>query len=97
MPATSQRDEFWMTENYLRTLKRVGSQASCHQRIALTCDDAQAETTLILSFVSLSYRLLAVDEDDLTPPSEYGDQTLWTNQVLVSANPALVRVRKVAP
>lgn len=50
-----------------RTYKNVGSQASCHQRIALICDDVQAKITQIFSFVSLSYRLLAVDEDDGTP------------------------------
>lgn len=44
-----------------------GSQAPGHQRIALASDDVQARTTQILSFVSLSYGLFAVDEDDGPP------------------------------
>lgn len=56
-----------LSETLRLSFSTVGSQASCHQRIALICDDVQAKITQIFSFVSLSYRLLAVDEDDGTP------------------------------
>ena len=45
----------------------VGSRAGCHQRNALTSDDVRPSITQILSFVSLSYRLFAVDEEDGAP------------------------------
>ena len=35
--------------------------------MALTCDDVPPPITEILSFVSLSYKLFAVDEDDDAP------------------------------
>lgn len=60
-------DTSWHIHCVGLTQGTVGSQASCHQRIALICDDVQAKITQIFSFVSLSYRLLAVDEDDGTP------------------------------
>ena len=49
---------------YRGTRFGVGPHVACHQRIALTCDDAQAKITEILNFVTLSYRLFAVEENE---------------------------------